>query len=298
MGPTASGKSGLAMELVQQLPVDIISVDSALVYRGMDIGTAKPTKVELATAPHRLIDICDPSESYSAGQFRDDALREIADIIAQRKIPLLVGGTMMYFNVLQNGVAQLPTADAKTREAIMLEANRLGWPALHEQLTQIDPVAANRIHPNDAQRIQRALEVFRMTGKPLTTLQQKNSQPLLPYNVVNIALLPEDRAVLHERIAQRFDAMLEQGFLDEVRQLHQQEGLHLDLPAMRTVGYRQAWMYLDGDYDFDTMRDKAIIATRQLAKRQYTWLRRWEGLTVFSQPDLMAVKDFLNSQKL
>jgi tRNA dimethylallyltransferase len=275
MGPTASGKTQLAIDLVQRLPCEIISVDSAMVYRGMDIGTAKPTAAVLKIAPHRLLNIRDPAEAYSAAQFCDDALREVEDIIAQGKIPLLVGGTMMYFRALQKGLSDLPSANAEIREKLTSEALQCGWPAMHERLVMIDPVAAQRIHPHDSQRIQRALEVYEISGKNLTSWQQQGAKSLFQYQVINLAVSPVDRAVLHERIAQRFAAMLAEGFMDEVQRLFQRGDLTLETPAIRSVGYRQAWEYLLGQYSFETMQEKAVIATRQLAKRQLTWLRHW-----------------------
>ncbi|MBC3765838.1 tRNA (adenosine(37)-N6)-dimethylallyltransferase MiaA [Neptunicella marina] len=277
MGPTASGKTDLAIKLCQTLPCDIISVDSALIYKGMDIGTAKPSADELKLAPHRLIDIKDPAEIYSAADFRHDALREMADISAKGRIPLLVGGTMMYFKVLIEGISPLPQADAELRQQIEAQAEEQGWQTLHDELANVDPVSAQRIHPNDPQRLTRAIEVFRLTGKSLTDLTEKKSEPL-PYDLHQFAIAPKDRAVLHQRIAQRFDLMLEQGFENEVKSLFERSDLHLDLPAIRAVGYRQMWEHLEGRYDHDEMRERAIIATRQLAKRQLTWLRSWHKL--------------------
>ena len=287
-GPTAAGKTGLAIELSQQLGADIISVDSALIYRGMDIGTAKPTAAELARAPHRLIDICDPAERYSAAQFALDARREIESILAAGRIPLLVGGTMMYFKTLLEGMSKLPEADPAVREKLTQRLNDEGSEALHAELSRIDPTSAARIHPNDPQRLIRALEVYEISGRSLTELSQTRSGAL-PYPAVQIALAPLDRKVLHERIALRFRQMLEQGFLDEVKALRERGDLHLDLPALRSVGYRQAWQYLDGDIDYETMVDKGIFATRQLAKRQLTWLRKWHDVRWFDSlaPDLV-----------
>ena len=287
-GPTAAGKTGLAIELSQQLGADIISVDSALIYRGMDIGTAKPTAAELARAPHRLIDICDPAERYSAAQFALDARREIESILAAGRIPLLVGGTMMYFKTLLEGMSKLPEADPAVREKLTQRLNDEGSKALHAELSRIDPTSAARIHPNDPQRLVRALEVYEISGKSLTELSQTRSGAL-PYPAVQIAVAPLDRKVLHERIALRFRQMLEQGFLDEVKALRARGDLHLDLPALRSVGYRQAWQYLDGDIDYETMVDKGIFATRQLAKRQLTWLRKWHDVRWFDSlaPDLV-----------
>lgn len=275
MGPTASGKTPLAVQLVQQLPCDIISVDSAMVYRGMDIGTAKPDAQTLQIAPHRLIDICDPAEAYSAGKFRDDVLREIDAIHATDRIPLLVGGTMMYFRVLLQGIANLPRADEALRAALTARALQEGWEALHAELMEVDPVAAVKIHANDAQRIQRALEVFTLTGKPISEHQRSDTSPLAGYHVLSLALMPETRINLHERIARRFNQMLDDGFIDEVRALMQRGDLTPLMPSIRSVGYRQAWDYLAGDIDETQMRETAIAATRQLAKRQMTWLRTW-----------------------
>jgi len=277
MGPTASGKTALAMSLLEHLPVELISVDSALIYQGMDIGTAKPTAEELRAAPHRLIDILDPSEAYSAADFRADALREMAEITARNKIPLLVGGTMMYFKALLEGLSPLPAADAAVRQRIETQAAESGWESLHDQLREIDPVAAMRIHPNDPQRLSRALEVFFISGKTLTELT-KISGETLPYHVHQFAIAPTRRELLHERIEQRFGQMLENGFEDEVRTLIARGDLHTDLPSIRCVGYRQMWSYLSGETDYDEMVYRGVCATRQLAKRQMTWLRGWEGV--------------------
>lgn len=285
MGPTAAGKTDLAVELAQRFPCEIISVDSAMVYRGMDIGTAKPSADILKSAPHRLLDIRDPSEPYSAGQFRADALHEIANIIAQQRIPLLVGGTMLYFHVLQYGLAQLPRANAEIRNRILEEAERYGWQVLHERLQKIDPVAAKRIHPHDPQRLQRALEVYELTGKTITALQQEQAAAALPYSVINIVVAPTDRAQLHEAIAQRFEQMLQQGLVAEVERLYHRGDLHPNLPSIRAVGYRQVWDYLAGHSRYDEMRQRGIIATRQLAKRQLTWLRSWEHTHWFASED-------------
>lgn len=274
MGPTASGKSALAMELVRHLPCDIISVDSALVYRGMDIGTAKPTASELVQAPHRLIDILDPIESYSAADFRRDALREMAQIAAAGRIPLLVGGTMLYYKALLEGLSPLPEADPQVRAEIEQEAGSLGWQALHDELCRIDPVSGARIHPNDPQRLSRALEVFRVSGKSLTELTQQQGEPL-PYRTLQFVIAPSDRAWLRERIAVRFDTMLTQGFEAEVAGLLRRGDLNPSLPSIRCVGYRQMWDYLTGALSYDEMRYRGIVATCQLAKRQMTWLRGW-----------------------
>ncbi|ABY70552.1 tRNA (adenosine(37)-N6)-dimethylallyltransferase MiaA [Actinobacillus pleuropneumoniae] len=276
MGPTASGKTDLAIALRQTLPVEVISVDSALIYKGMDIGTAKPSKAELELAPHRLIDILDPSESYSAMNFREDALREMAEITASGRIPLLVGGTMLYYKALLEGLSPLPSADPEIRAEIEAKAEQIGWSGLHRELLAIDPIAGKRINPNDSQRINRALEVFYITGKTMTelTAQQGDS---LPYNVLQFAIAPQDRAVLHQRIEQRFYKMMELGFQQEVEKLRARSDLHKDLPSIRCVGYRQMWEYLDGDISLDEAIYKGICATRQLAKRQITWLRGWNS---------------------
>ena len=266
MGPTASGKTDLAIQLRQQLPVEVISVDSALIYRGMDIGTAKPSKAELALAPHRLIDICDPAESYSAANFRTDALREMQEISAQGKIPLLVGGTMLYYKALLEGLSPLPSADEKVRSEIEAKAALIGWAGLHQELSKIDPISA--------QRINRALEVFYLTGKTLTELTAQRGEAL-PYDILQFAIAPEQREVLHLRIEQRFHKMIELGFQQEVEKLYRRPDLNENLPSIRCVGYRQMWEYLRGDYDHDEMVFRGICATRQLAKRQITWLRGW-----------------------
>ncbi|BDY06558.1 tRNA (adenosine(37)-N6)-dimethylallyltransferase MiaA [Ferrimonas sp. YFM] len=277
MGPTASGKTDLAIELCQRLPCDLISVDSAMIYREMDIGTAKPSAEELALAPHRLIDILDPAEAYSAADFRADALKEMAQITAAGRIPLLVGGTMLYYKALLEGLSPLPSADATIRQKIEEEAKSLGWAELHRQLSEIDPVAAERIHPNDPQRLSRALEVYRISGETLTELTKRKSDPL-PYQVSQFAIAPEQRQRLHERIEQRFHLMLEAGFEHEVRRLYQRGDLHPGLPSIRCVGYRQVWSFLAGEDDYEQMTQKGIAATRQLAKRQITWLRSWSDL--------------------
>ncbi|OQX36304.1 MAG: tRNA (adenosine(37)-N6)-dimethylallyltransferase MiaA [Oceanospirillales bacterium LUC14_002_19_P2] len=283
MGPTASGKTDLAVSLAQQLPCDIISVDSALVYRGMDIGSAKPDAELLAKAPHRLIDIRDPSEPYSAAEFRQDALREIAEITARGRIPLLVGGTMLYFKTLRDGLAELPGADEQVRQEIYSQAEREDWPAVHARLAALDPVSAARIHPTDPQRLSRALEVYLVSGRTMTELRadqadKKETHEGFPYRLVNLAVAPEERKVLHERIALRFHQMLEQGFMEEVQHLYARGDLDSKLPAIRSVGYRQAWEYLAGELTFDEMVERSVIATRQLAKRQLTWLRSWPDL--------------------
>lgn len=289
LGPTASGKTGLAACLAERFAVEVISVDSALVFRGMDIGTAKPDLELRARLPHHLIDILDPTESYSAARFRADALRLMAEISGRGRLPLLTGGTMLYFKALKEGLAPLPAADAELRAALDARARRDGWPALHAELARLDPVTAARLAPTDAQRIQRALEVCLTTGRPMSE-QLEHAAAELPCRLLEIALLPTDRAVLHQRIAERFDAMLAAGFLDEVRRLRATYPLRREHPAMRCVGYRQAWDHLEGRTDAATFRAQAIAATRQLAKRQMTWLRAWQGAQGFDclQPDLCA----------
>ena len=275
MGPTASGKTAFAMELYDKYPIDIISVDSALIYRGMDIGSAKPTKQEQQKYPHKLIDICDPAESYSAANFRHDAIEEIEKSLSNGRTPLLVGGTMLYFKALIEGFSPLPAADSEIRQQIEEKANKLGWQAIHEELKKVDPVSAQRIHPNDPQRLNRALEVYLISGKSLTELTQESGEAL-PYDIMQLAIMPEDRAELHQRIEQRFLQMLDQGFEEEVKTLMQRSDLHTNLPSIRCVGYRQMWEYLNGDTSYDEMVFKGICATRQLAKRQITWLRGWK----------------------
>jgi tRNA dimethylallyltransferase len=277
MGPTASGKTAAALAIAKEIPVEIISVDSALVYRGMDIGTAKPSAEELASAPHHLIDIIDPLDAYSVAQFREDAIRLVAGIQARGRLPLLVGGTMMYFKGLNDGLDDLPTADADVRARLDAEAARIGWPGMHAKLREVDPVTADRLAPNDAQRINRALEIYELSGKPMSALLARREKPELPFDLVPFALEPSDRAVLHERIALRFDQMLgkrdDTGIVAEVAGLRARGDLNPNLPSMRCVGYRQAWEYLDGTIDRAQLRETGIIATRQLAKRQLTWLR-------------------------
>ena len=278
MGPTASGKTGLALDIAAKVESEVISVDSALVYKGMDIGTAKPTQEEQAGVVHHLIDIIDPAQSYSVSQFVNDTNALIGDILARGKVPILAGGTMMYFNALINGISPLPKSDETIRDEITQQAQRLGWSKLHDELRGVDPISGERIHPNDPQRITRALEVYRSTGKTLTHWQQQEGEKC-PYNIAQFAIAPADRAVLHERIATRFDMMLEQGFEKEVVKLYERSDLHEDLPSIRSVGYRQMWQYLDGQLSYAEMRERGIIATRQLAKRQLTWLRGWEQVT-------------------
>ncbi len=295
MGPTASGKTDLALELVERLPCDIISVDSSQVYRGMDIGTAKPDAATRARAPHRLIDIRDPAEPYSAADFRRDALEEMHAIVAAGRIPLLVGGTMLYFRALRDGLAKLPAADPAVRERIRRQADAIGWGALYERLEQIDPLAAAVIHPNNPQRLTRALEVYELTGVALGKHWQAQKNGSLgserfPFRLVNIAVIPSDRALLHARIERRFEEMLDQGLVAEVQGLYGRQDLHRDLPSMRAVGYRQVWDYLAGDTDDSEMARRAIVATRQLAKRQLTWLRGWPDLNEFD-PRIRKVTD-------
>ncbi|MDB5746141.1 MAG: tRNA ((37)-N6)-dimethylallyltransferase MiaA [Massilia sp.] len=284
MGPTASGKTAAALRIARERPVEIISVDSALVYREMDIGTAKPTADELASAPHHLIDIIDPLDSYSVMQFRTDTLRLVAEISARGSLPLLVGGTMMYFKGLTDGLDDLPTADPGVRAAIEDEAARIGWPGMHAKLRALDPVTAERLAPNDAQRINRALEIIELTGKPMSALLARRAKPELPFELVSFALETPDRSVLHGRIALRFDQMLgdsdDAGIVAEVARLRARGDLTPTLPSMRCVGYRQAWDYLDGNIDRAALRETGIIATRQLAKRQLTWLRAMPGRIV------------------
>ncbi len=302
MGPTASGKTSLAVDLCELFPMEIISVDSALVYRGMDIGTAKPEAEILQKAPHRLIDICDPSESYSVADFRKDALREMKSITASGKVPLLVGGTMLYFNALEHGISKLPASNPEVRIQLERQAAEIGWSGMHEILQHKDPRAASRIHPNDPQRIQRALEVIHISGERMSDLQDKPVAEALGYKIHKIIVSPEPRSVLHERIERRFDLMIAAGFIDEMRLLFARSDLNANLSSMRAVGYRQAWAWLQGDYTFEQMREKAIVATRQLAKRQLTWLRRepasvWYNLQAdgVREEALKALKEFLEA---
>ena len=292
MGPTASGKTALAVGLVERFPLEIVSVDSALVYRDMDIGTAKPDAATLAHVPHHLLDIRDPTETYSAAAFCDDARRLMADIAARGRVPLLVGGTMLYFRALLQGLDDLPRADAALRKELEAEAAARGWPALHAELAAVDPATAARLAPNDSQRIGRALEIFRLSGTPMSALLDR-VQSELPYRVLQLALIPSERAVLHQRIAARFDAMLAAGLIDEVDTLRRRYALNADLPSMRAVGYRQAWAYLDGDIDLKGLREQGIAATRQLAKRQLTWLRSWPDVV-----ELDCLADDLGAQAM
>lgn len=293
MGPTASGKTDLAIDLLSYFKFEIISVDSAMIYRGMDIGTAKPSALILKQAPHRLIDTHDPSEVYSAAEFRADAISAIEDIISKGRIPLLVGGTMLYFHVLQHGIATLPAANPLIREQLKKDLNDLGLNKLHERLSGIDPIAAQRIHPNDPQRILRALEVTQISGKTLTELQLAPNLSSLPYLFINIALLPDDRTLLHKAIAMRFQTMLNLGFVEEVEKLFKRGDLNANLPAIRTVGYRQIWNYLLNNISYTEMQELAIIATRQLAKRQLTWLRSWSELKLLVSNDKENVKKIM-----
>jgi tRNA dimethylallyltransferase len=279
MGPTASGKTDAALALCREFPLEIVSVDSALVYRGMDIGTAKPSREVLAAAPHHLIDILDPKEPYSAAKFRSDALRVMAEVAARGRTPLLVGGTMLYYKALASGLSDLPESDPVARAELELRLAREGSPALHAELALVDPESAARIHRNDPQRITRALEVFRATGQPLSALQRREAQAAPPWRFASFALAPADRAVLHLRIGARFDQMMKAGFLDEVSALKARGDLHADLPSMRAVGYRQLWEHLEGQGTLDEAVQKGVHATRQLAKRQFTWLRSWPELT-------------------
>jgi tRNA dimethylallyltransferase len=293
MGPTASGKTAAALEIARHIPAEIISVDSALVYRGMDIGTAKPSADERASVSHHLIDILDPADAYSVMQFRQDALRLVDDIVQRGKLPLLVGGTMLYFKALRDGLDVLPQADAQLRARLDEEAAAIGMPAMHAKLARLDPETAARLKPNDAQRIQRALEIIELSGQPMSQLLAKAPKAELPFTLLPISLEPSDRSILHARIATRFDAMLDDthgGLLKEMDMLRARGDLHTGLPSMRCVGYRQAWEYLDGAYDFQTLRDKGIAATRQLAKRQLTWLRSMSDRVVVDciRPDCAA----------
>jgi tRNA dimethylallyltransferase len=299
LGPTASGKTDLAIEIVQRLPCEIVSVDSAQIYKEMNIGTGKPDAATLAKAPHRLIDFLDPAKAYSASQFRHDALQEMEAIRAAGKIPLLVGGTMLYFRALRDGLATMPASNAQVREEILAKADREGWAAVHAQLAEVDPESAQRIHPNDPQRLQRALEVYLVSGKTMTAhhLQQNSTQVAadLPFNLHFFAIQPQDRAVLHNKIAMRFERMIEQGLIAEVERLYARGDLDLSMPSMRAVGYRQTWRYIAGELRFDAMVEQGIIATRQLAKRQITWMRSWENLRSFDSENVKTLDSLLNS---
>ena len=281
MGPTASGKTGVALELARRFPVEIVSVDSALVYRRMDIGTAKPGLDTRLRVPHHLIDIIDPTENYSAAQFRDNALEVMVDIVARDRVPLLTGGTMLYFKALREGLSDLPAASEATRMVIDAMAADVGWPAIHRELDRIDPVTAQRLDPNDSQRIQRAMEIFYLTGRPMSELIATGKAAKLPYRLISLALVPGERSLLHQRIADRFELMLELGLINEVSELRENFDLKPDLPSMRCVGYRQVWQYLDGEFGLGVLREKAVAATRQLAKRQLTWLRATKDVREF-----------------
>ena len=296
MGPTASGKTALACELVQRFPAEIISVDSAMIYRDMNVGTAKPDKQTLANAPHHLIDILNPPEHYSAAQFCEDAIRISKQIISAGKIPLLVGGTMMYFRALQQGLSSLPEADEVVRIQLLQQAEQYGWAYMHQELARVDAISAARIHPNDTQRIQRALEVYQITKTPMSELIA-SSKGISAYRFVNLALMPTDRAWLHERIAQRFEQMLAEGLVGEVEALLKKWHLSEHDPAMRTVGYRQVIAYLNGEYDYADLCGKGVAATRQLAKRQLTWLRHWPESFVFSAESSSNASQILKVMK-
>ncbi|MDD5295651.1 MAG: tRNA (adenosine(37)-N6)-dimethylallyltransferase MiaA [Rhodocyclaceae bacterium] len=279
MGPTASGKTALTLELAKRFPVEVVSVDSALVYRDMDIGTAKPTPAERAACPHHLIDVISPEEAYSAARFREDAVRLMREISGRGRIPVLAGGTMLYFKALREGLSNLPAADAGLRAEIEEDAARRGWPALHADLARLDPEAAARLKPGDSQRIQRALEIVRLTGQPLAeAYASRDGEGELPCRLVALGLLPSDRAALHQRIGARFEAMLAEGLVAEVEGLRQKYRLNASLPAMRCVGYRQVWEMLEGELPPAELRDRGVFATRQLAKRQMTWLRGFSGI--------------------
>jgi len=298
MGPTASGKSPLALALARSLPVEIVSVDSAQIYRGLDIGTAKPSPAERAAVPHHLIDILDPTEAYSAARFRGDALRSMEEIGARGRIPLLVGGTMLYFKALREGLSELPESDAGVRARLDAEAAARGWPAMHEELARVDIATAARLKTGDAQRIQRALEVYRLSGKPMSQLIGRRQSAALPFRLIELALIPSDRSALHRRIEERFDSMLEQGLIEELQALRKRYPLSSSLPSMRCVGYRQTWQFLDGEISREQLRDRGIFATRQLAKRQLTWLRGMHGSTTIDSlaSDVVAKVDDLLRQ--
>ena len=298
MGPTASGKTSLALALARVLPVEIVSVDSAQVYRGMDVGTAKPSASEREGVPHHLVDIIDPTEAFSAARFRVDALKLMREITARGCIPVLAGGTMLYFKALREGLSELPDADEGLRAQIDVEAAARGWPALHAELSKVDPQTAARLKPNDAQRIQRALEVFRVSGEPMSQLLERRKRAALPFRLIELALVPSDRGELHRRIEARFDAMLKSGLVEELSSLRKRYALRPDLPSMRCVGYRQAWQFLEGEIDRGELRNRGIFATRQLAKRQLTWLRASRGLEIFDCLDRALVEksaDFVSS---
>lgn len=291
MGPTAAGKSAFAIELAQKIPAEIISVDSAMVYRGMNIGTGKPSVTEMQGIPHHLVDIRDPLETYSAAEFAKDAIALMQAITTRGRVPLLVGGTMLYFRALQYGLSPLPSSDPGIRAKLFIEGQKLGWDAMHERLAIVDPESAARIHPNDPQRIQRALEVYAIAGQPLSKLcaAEKTSETLKNYTIHTFALAPVERALLHQKIADRFHRMLSAGFVAEVEALFKRSDLNSETPSMRSVGYRQVWKYLENEYNFDEMTDKAIVATRQLAKRQLTWLRSLSDIKWLSNTGLASL---------
>ena len=287
LGPTASGKSDLAMKLTSHLPVELVSVDSALVYRDMNIGTAKPDAEILRQYPHHLVDIRNPDEVYSAADFRSEVLTLMSAISERGNIPLLVGGTMLYFKVLIEGIASMPAADSAIREKIVREAKTGGWQKVHQRLAEVDPESAARIHPNDPQRLQRALEIWELTGESMTQLHKKQQNLVsLPFSVCQLAIIPSDRADLHRIIAARFEQMIKDGFIEEVEHLREKYGLNAELPSIKSVGYRQVWQYLEGEVDRKAMQERAIIATRQLAKRQFTWLRGWSNLKEIPFPEV------------
>ena len=287
LGPTASGKSDLAMKLTSHLPVELVSVDSALVYRDMNIGTAKPDAEILRQYPHHLVDIRNPDEVYSAADFRSEVLTLMSAISERGNIPLLVGGTMLYFKVLIEGIASMPAADSAIREKIVREAETGGWQKVHQRLAEVDPESAARIHPNDPQRLQRALEIWELTGESMTQLHKKQQDLVsLPFSVCQLAIIPSDRAVLHRIIAARFEQMIKDGFIEEVEHLREKYDLNAELPSIKSVGYRQVWQYLEGEVDRKAMQERAIIATRQLAKRQFTWLRGWSNLKEIPFPEV------------
>ena len=294
MGPTAVGKTDLAIELLNDFPFEIISVDSAMVFRDMNIGAAKPTTTELELAPHHLIDLIDPTESYSVASFFKDVTKLIDDIHSAGKLPLLVGGTMMYFRALQQGLSQLPTADEAIRSQLLEQAAQHGWQAMHYRLQQVDPIAARSIKANDSQRIQRAMEVYQITGKPISHFWQQQKKQR-SYRFINLALFPNNRAFLHARIAKRFKMMLKMGFIEEVERLRADYALEASMPSMRCVGYRQVWQYLEGELSQQEMLDKGIAATRQLAKRQLTWLRSWPDVHYFEPWQIFLKRQILDS---
>lgn len=300
MGPTASGKTDLALGLFEHFPCNLISVDSAMVYRGMNIGTAKPSADTLAAVPHQLIDICDPFEAYSAGRFCQDADASVKQSLAEGRVPVLVGGTMLYFRAFQQGLSPLPAANIEVRKMLMEEADQLGWETLYQRLVKIDPVAAERIDIHDQQRIQRALEIYELTGKAISEIHAREAVSVLPYRFLNIALIPSDRQILHDRIAIRFKEMLEHGLIEEVEQLYRRGDLAADMTSLRSVGYRQVWAYLEGKLSLIEMEEQAIAATRQLAKRQFTWLRSWKDIHYFDsdRADVFSkILDFIGSSQ-